>query len=52
MSDDTITIHDRWWVIHETAIIDALLSVQHGDRTPEEALAVLEEHASPDHDTA
>lgn len=43
-------VTDRWWVIHDQAIVEALLRVEHGTITAAEAHAILSEHTIKDED--
>lgn len=42
------TIRDRWWVLHEDAIVTMLNRVEAEEITAEEALAVLIENTTKD----
>lgn len=43
-----LVVRDRWWVLHEEAIAEALVRVYTRDIDPAEALALMEEQSELD----
>lgn len=45
-----LTVADRWWVLHESALGEALVRCYNQEIDPAEALAIMNEHATVDTD--